>query len=93
MRDKLRAASLPFAGISVNLQRVLALAQSESIRATTIQLQQSLTLLKSTQQLQGLQVQWTAEQVKRQQERLARQQVRLEWIEAMLEQQRNEPER
>ena len=70
-----------------NLQRAVTLAQSEAAQLPVAHLQRSLAHLVSLQQFLQLQlrVQWTPEQVQRQQERLARQQARLQWQQAMLD--------
>ena len=72
--------------IAGNLQRMVAIVQQESARRIAVQLQQSLTQLKATQQFLQLQVRWIPEQGKRQQARLARQQIRLHFQQTWLEQ-------
>jgi hypothetical protein len=89
VQDKDRM-SLLMARTVMNLQHAVALVQSESTHLAVMQLQQSLTQLVSIQRFLQLRVQWTPEQVQRQQERLARQQARLRWQQAMLEHLRDE---
>lgn len=81
-----RAASHPFAHIATDLQRAVALAESQSTRAAAVQLERSLIRLASIEQLLQLRVQWGPEQARRQQQRLARQQARVRWQQATLEQ-------
>jgi hypothetical protein len=78
--------SLAIARTVGNLQRALALVQSGSTQLTAMQLQQSLNQLISMQQFLQLRVQWTPEQMKRQQLRLERQQARLQWQQTLLKQ-------
>ena len=82
--------SLSIARTVGNLQRALALVQSGSTQLTAVQLQQSLSQLIAVQQLLQLRVQWTPEQMKRQQSRLERQQARFQWQQTMLKQLRDE---
>jgi uncharacterized membrane protein len=82
--------SLSMARTVGNLQRALALVQLGSTQLAAAQLQQSLSQLISVQQLIQLRVQWTPEQMKRQQSRLERQQARLQWQHTMLKQLRDE---
>ena len=89
MQDK-NFMSLSIARTVGNLQRALALVQSGSTQLAAVQLQQSLSQLIAVQQLLQLRVQWTPEQMKRQQSRLERQQARLQWQQAMLKQLRDE---
>jgi hypothetical protein len=86
MQDKIRATFLPFARMDAILQRVAALARSESTQSIVLHLERSLMQLASIEQYLQLRVQWNPEQVQRQQKRLARQQARLQWQQAMLEQ-------
>ena len=80
----------PYSSIArtiASLQRAITLAQSEAAQLPVIHLQRSFAHLVSLQQFLQLQLrlQWTPEQVQRQQERLARQQTRLQWQQAMLD--------
>ena len=74
----------------IHLQRALALVQSRSAQRTVLQLEQSFVQLLEVQQELKLRVQWTPEQVNRQQERLDRQEARLQWQRAMLQQLREQ---
>jgi len=82
--------SLPVDRTVVYMERARALLESESTRLAAEQLEHSLTQLIEIQQFLQLRVQWTPEQIKRQQERLERQRARLHWQQAMLKQLREE---
>jgi len=91
MRNKDRSYSF-IARIATRLQGGVTLAQSEAAQLPVAHMQRSLDHLVSLQQFLQLRlrVQWTPEQVQRQQERLARQQARLQWQQVMLDKLRNQ---
>ncbi|HKF36194.1 MAG TPA: hypothetical protein VKB35_04780 [Ktedonobacteraceae bacterium] len=70
----------------IELERLVALLESESTRQIVVHLRQSLSNLLSIQLHLQLRVKWTPEQLARQQERLERQRARLQWQRAMVKQ-------
>ena len=58
--------------------------QSEAAQFAALQLNTSLAQIIEIQQYLSLRVEWTPEQMKRQQERVARHQARLRWQQAAL---------
>jgi len=86
MQDR-DSTSLSIARRIIELERNLAaLLESESTRRIVMQLHQSLSNLLSIQLHLQLRVQWTPEQLARQQERIERQRARLQWQQAMVKQ-------
>jgi hypothetical protein len=70
-----------------SFQQAITLVQSKETQRPMVHLQQSLAHLASLQQALGLRmrIQWTTEQMVRQQQRIARQQIRSKLQNAMFD--------